>query len=81
MPYALLNAPKPMSNLTSKQKVGLSFLKKTKELAVTPFDKGIGFVTLERDELVKKSEVEFNYVSLDTPDITITFERKIQLTL
>jgi hypothetical protein len=38
---ALLKVPKPISNLTSKQKVGLSFLKKNKDLAVTPFYKGL----------------------------------------
>jgi hypothetical protein len=52
--HALLHAPRPESNLTSKQKVGLTFLKKNKDLAVTPFDKGVGFVTLEKKELKLK---------------------------
>jgi hypothetical protein len=79
--HGLLQAPKPKSNLTSQQKVGLSYLRKTKDIAVTPYDKGIGFVTLERDELVKKSEAEFKNVSLDTSDTTVSFERKIQVIL
>ena len=32
-------------------------------IAVVPFDKGQGFVTIERDKLVEKSEKEFNKVN------------------
>jgi hypothetical protein len=73
----LRRAPKPKSNLTSQQKLGLAYFNKNKELAVAPFDKGQGFVTLEREKLIKKSED----VSLDTPDTTTSYERKIQATL
>jgi hypothetical protein len=45
---------------------------------MTPFDKGLGFVTLERQELITKLKAEFKNVSMDTPDTTISFERKIQ---
>ena len=50
----LKKAGKPKSNLTSEQKKGLSYLKRRKELAVTPYDKGQGFVTREKDKLVSK---------------------------
>ena len=47
----LLNAKPPPSNLTSQQKKGLTYLKKNKEkIAVLPFDKGQGFVTIEREQ-------------------------------
>ena len=46
--------------LTSQQKKGLTYLKKNEEkIAVVPFDKGQGFVTIEREKLIEKSEKEF----------------------
>ena len=61
-----------------EQKKGLSYLKKNKDIAVTPFDKGVGFVTIENKKLVEKSEKGFENVKLDTPDTTDAYERKIQ---
>ena len=74
----LKKAKKPKSNLTGEQKKGLAYLKKNRDLSVTPFDKGQGFVTIEKEKLVEKSEKEFQNVTLDTPDTTDTLERKIQ---
>jgi hypothetical protein len=79
--HILKNAPPPKSNLTHMQKKGLLFLKRNKDIAVTPFDKGQGFCTLERDKLVSKAQAEFKNVTLDTPDTTPSFERKIQKVL
>ena len=45
---------------------------------IVSFDKGQGFVSIERDELVKKSEAEFSNVSLDTKDTTKALQTKIQ---
>ena len=59
----LLKAKPTRSNLSAQQKKGLSYLKKNKDkIAIVPFDKGQGFVSIERDELVKKSEAEFSNV-------------------
>ena len=78
----LLKAKPPPSNLTSQQKKGLSYLKKNKEnIAVVPFDKGQGFVTIEREKLVEKSEKEFQNVTLDTRDTTNSLQTKIQTKL
>ena len=49
-----------------------------KDIAVTPFDKGQGFVSIEREKLVEKAEKEFQNVSMDTPNTTAALERKIQ---
>jgi hypothetical protein len=75
----LLNARPPPSNLTSQQKKGLSFLNENKN--ITPFDKGQGLVTLEKEKLVEKAEAEFKNVFRDTPDTTNSYERKIQAKL
>ena len=77
----LKKAKNPKSNLTSQQKKGLSYLKKNKDIAVTEYDKGQGFVVIDREELVKKTESEFKNTKLDTPNTTDSFERKIQTTL
>ena len=74
----LKKAKKPKSNLTAEQKKGLTYLKKKDNLAVTPFDKGQGFVVIEKEKLVEKSEKEFQNVTLDTPDTTDSLERKLQ---
>ena len=75
----LLKAKPTRSNLSTQQKKGLSYLKKNKDkIAIVPFDKGQGFVSIERDELVKKSEAEFSNVSLDTKDTTKALQTKIQ---
>ena len=67
------------SNLTSEQKKGLTYLKKHKdEIAIVPFDKGQGFVSISREKLIEKSEKEFSNVSLDTKDTTHTLQNKIQ---
>ena len=67
----LLKAKPTRSNLSTQQKKGLSYLKKNKDkIAIVPFDKGQGLVSIEQDELVKKSEAEFSNVSLDTKDTT-----------
>ena len=34
----LLNAKAPRSNMTSKQRRGITFFKRNKDIAVTPFD-------------------------------------------
>ena len=76
---SILKVPrKPKSNLTHSQRKGLSYLKNRKDIAITPFDKGQGFVSIEREKLVEKAEKEFQNVSLDTPDTTASLERKIQ---
>ena len=77
----LKNPKKPKSNLTASQRKGLSYLKNRKDLAITPFDKGQGFVSIEKEKLVEKAEKEFQNVSLDTPDTTGSLERKIQTKL
>jgi hypothetical protein len=59
----------------------LLFLKNNKDLAVAPFDKGQGFVTLETTKLVHKAEAEFKNTTMDTRNKTTTYERKIQVTL
>ena len=75
----LLKAKPTRSNLSTQQKKGLSYLKKNKDkIAIIPFDKGQGFVSIEQDELVKKSEAEFSNVSLDTKDTTKALQTKIQ---
>ena len=45
----LHKAKPPPPNLNHLQRKGLSFFKRKNELAVAPFDKGKGFVTLERN--------------------------------
>ena len=68
---SILKKPiKPKSNLTHSQKKGLAYLKKKRDIAITPFDKGQGFVSIEREKLVEKAEKEFQNVSMDTPDNT-----------
>ena len=52
--------------------------KKNKNISVTPFDKGQGFVSLDKEKLVEKSEKEFQNVKKDTPNTTGTLERKIK---
>ena len=77
----LKNAKTPKSNLTSRQKKGLSFLKKNKTLSVLPFDKGQGFGTLKTEGpngLIEKTEKEFKNVTFDTPNNTKSLETKIQ---
>ena len=75
----VLTAPPPPPNLTSKQKKGLSYLKKNRDkIAVVPFDKGQGLATMDREELVKKSEKEFKNVTLDTKDTTQTHQGRLQ---
>ena len=74
----LKKTKKPKSNLSASQKRGLSFFKKNKQIAVTPFDKGQGFVVIEREKLVEKAEKEFQNVKMDTPDTTEALERKLQ---
>ena len=75
----LIKAKKPISNLTSKEKKGLSYLRKNSDqLAIVPFDKGQGLVSIERKKLVEKSEKEFKNVSKDTKDTTQADEAKLQ---
>jgi hypothetical protein len=75
----LMTAGDIKSNLTATQRKGLSFLKKSNTIAVAPFDKGQGFCTIERENLIKKAKKEFKNVTFVTPDNTNTFERKIPL--
>ena len=74
----LKKAPKPKPNLTGPQRRALTELRKDKEIAITPFDKGQGFVVIEKEKLVEKAEKEIQNVTLDTPDTTSSLERKIQ---
>ena len=74
----LLNAKQPESNLTKQQKKGLSFFKRNPDIAVTPFDKGQGFVTIQKNELIKKAEAEFKNTEFDTANKTSSYEGKIQ---
>ena len=75
----LLKAKPPKPNLTKEEQKGMSYLKKSKErLAIVPFDKGQGLVSIEREKLVEKSEKEFKNVSLDTEDTTKSHQTKIQ---
>ena len=74
-----MKAKNPRSNLTAEQKSGLSFLKANREkIAIVPFDKGQGFVSIEREKLVAKAEKEFSKVTLDTRDTTQSLQSKIQ---
>ena len=74
-----MTAKNPPSNLTPQQKKGLTYLRKNSDkLAVTPFDKGQGLVSIERDVLVEKSVKEFNNVTLDTKDTTRCLQTKMQ---
>ena len=78
----LCKAKPPSSNLTADQKKGLSYLKKNKEkIAVVPFDKGEGFVSIKRPKLEEKAEKEFNNVKCDTKDTTASLQTKIQCKL
>ena len=72
-----MNAKRPKSNLTASQRKGLAYLKK-ENIAVVPYDKGVGFVTIEKDKLVEKAEAQFKNVTLDTRNTTESYERKIQ---
>ena len=75
----LIKAKNPRSNLTANQKKGLAHLKsKRDEIAIVPFDKGQGFVSIERKKLVEKVEKEFNNVSFDTKDTTQSLQTKTQ---
>ena len=74
----LRKAKKPKSNLNFHQRKALSSLRKNKDLAITPFDKGMGFAVNKKDKLVEKAEKEFQNVTMDTPDTTDSLKRKIQ---
>jgi hypothetical protein len=63
----LLNSHPPKSNLTATQKKDLSYLKKNEKLSVSPFDKGQGFCTIEREKLVQKAEKKNSKMSPLTP--------------
>ena len=81
MAETLKKAKPPKSNLTSRQKKGLSYLKKKDNLSVLPFDKGQGFGTLKThgpNGLIEKTEKEFKNVTFDTPNGTKALETKIQ---
>ena len=68
--------------MVQRHHIGLSYLKKNSDtIAITPFDKGQGFVSIKREKLVEKSEKEFKNVSKDTEDNTDAVEKKIQRTL
>ena len=77
----LLNAKPLKSNLTSKDRRGLGFLKRNDDIAVTPFDKGQGFVISKRSEMIRKAEAEFKNTTMDTQNKTAANEAKIQRTL
>jgi hypothetical protein len=79
--HILLKAKTPKSNLTAQQKKGLNYFNRNKNIAVAPFDKGQGFVTLERGKLIDKAQAEFKNTSLDTKNSTAAYERKIQAKL
>ena len=53
-------------------------MKHKKDLAIVPFDKGQGLVSIERDELVRKAEKEFKNVTLDTKDTTLALQNNMQ---
>ena len=55
-----------------------AYLKKNKNLAIAPFDRGKGIVSLERDKLIEKATAEFKNTTMDTPNKTVKYERKIQ---
>ena len=75
----LLKAKAPRSNLTADEKKGMSHLMSNKDkIAIVPFDKGQGFVCIDRKKLVEKVEKEFNNVSLDTKDTTQALQSKTQ---
>ena len=75
----LMKAKALRSNLTSDQKKGMAYLKKHKEdIAIVPFDKGEGFISIERKKLIEKSEKEFSNVKLDTKNTTQSHKTKIQ---
>ena len=77
----LLNSKPPPSNLTYKERQGLSFFKKNEQLAVVPFDKGQGLVTIERNKLITKAEAEFQKTTMDTQNKTKQYEGKTQRVL
>ena len=71
-------AKKTNSNLTAEQRKGFAFLRKNQDkIAIVPFDKGQGLVSIEREKLVEKAE-EFNNVSLDTKNTTNADQIKTQ---
>ena len=74
----LLHAKPPKPNLTAQQKRGLAFFKRNKQIAVCPFDKSQGFVTVEREKMIQKAEAEFKNNTMDTPNRTAAYESKIQ---
>ena len=77
----LLNAKPPPPNLTAKERRGASFFRRNKNIAVTPFDKGQGLVTIDRTELIKKAEAEFKNTDFDTANKTSKFESQVQRSL
>ena len=75
------NPRRHTSNLTTTEKKGLKILKqkiKDNEIAITPHDKGLGFVTLDPQSLKDKATAAFQNVTANTPDRTKTLEGSIQ---
>ena len=70
------NAKPPRSNLTAQQRCSIAYLKKTPDVAVPPFDKGIGFVAEDKETLV--AQAEFKNTTFNTPNKTAAYEAKIQ---
>ena len=68
-------------NLTQTEQKGLKQLQnkiKEGEIAITPHDKGIGFVTLEPEKLKEKATSAFQNVTTNTPNRTKTVQGTIQ---
>ena len=66
------------SNLDSENSAALEELKQDTELKVVPFDKGVGFALLEKEEMISKISAELGEAKVIEKDPTNTLVTKIQ---
>jgi hypothetical protein len=73
----LKKAKAPKSNLTFRQRRALNDLKKEKGISIAPYDKGKGFVVLNKEDLERKAFAEMDKVKFDQKDGTKKLEKQI----
>ena len=66
------------SNLTKDQQIALKDLRNEPELKVVPFDKGVGFVLIHKDEMIRKISNELGDAKVISKDPTNALVRKVQ---
>ena len=66
------------SNLTKDQQIALKDLRNEPELKVVPFDKGVGFVLIEKDEMIRKISNELGEAKVISKDPTNALVKKVQ---